>query len=143
MKKLLGYTLGSLIGLLILVGPAFGFYLASRSTVEALSFEGHTSGIVTGCHSTRPLSNSSGYITTPMVERDGAPPVSGMTDEIRFLFECEELIGKELPIRYDTADPARARIDTFHEMWFLPSVLALVCTVFYGVIIITFLRRRS
>jgi hypothetical protein len=126
---------GKLIGYLILLaflgGPLFGLWYVSKEPIEFLGHDGRESGEVIRCSSKRLSGSSSRYIKVPVVKRPSGQLVYGTVDEIRFISECDDLVGKTLPIIFDRNNPEKAKINTFLEMWFQPALMFLLCLVIY------------
>lgn len=143
MGKIIGYIIFSLIGICFLLGPAVALYFISKGPIEALSYEGRAVGVVEDCRSKRIYAgNNSRYIRSPVVRLPDGQKVQGTIDEIRFLYRCDDLIGTELPVRYDLNNPKNARINTFHQMWFGVLPIGLVCFLLYSVLGMGFFKRK-
>lgn len=131
MSDFIAKAIGYLLAALVLLGPLCGLYLVSQETFEFLQYSGRENGEVVRCSSKRLSGSSSRYKKVPVVKRKDGSLVYGQVDEIRFIYECEDQIKKEVQLIFDEKNPKRVKINTFVEMWFLPIVMGLVCLILY------------
>ncbi|MFT6068435.1 MAG: hypothetical protein ACJAT2_000202 [Bacteriovoracaceae bacterium] len=142
MSKTLGYIFGALFLLAFLVGPAAGLYFVSKDTIESLGYSGRAMGVIEGCTSIRVKgSNSVKYNRVPKVRLKSGQIVRGTVDEIRFLYVCDDRVGDEVEVRFDLKKPTNAKLNTFHEMWFLSIVLLIVNLIWYPACIIGYRKK--
>lgn len=139
--KVLGYFIAGLFLAFILFGPAVGWYLVSKDTFSALTYEGSEEAVITDCTSIRNSGQRSSYRRVPVVILNSGKRVPGSVDEIRFLWECDDRVGDSVEVIYDLQNPERAKINTFLEMWFLPVVLGIVCLIWYAAIMIGYMNK--
>lgn len=143
MGKIITYIIFGAIGAFFLLGPGIGLYFVSKGPIEALSYQGREVGVVEACRSKRIYAgNDVRYIRSPIVRLPDGRTVRGTVDEVRFFYPCDNLIGQKLSVRYDLNNPKKARINTFHQMWFGSLPIALVCLLLYGVLGAGFLWKK-
>ncbi len=131
MSNLIVKTIGYLMIIGVLGGPLFGLYSVSHETIEFQQYSGRETGVVIKCYSKRISGSSARYKKVPIVMRPDGDLIYGQVDEIRFFYECEDQINKEVELIYDENNYKRVKINTFLEMWFLPLVLGLVCLILF------------
>jgi hypothetical protein len=142
MANLIGSLIGGLFVLGLLLGPGVGLYLVSRDTIRAMQYEGKSQGIVESCTSIKTGSSSqTRYHRVPKVRLDSGQLILGTVDEVRFLWVCEDQVGRVVEVLYDRNNPKKAKLNTFLEMWFMPSLMLILCVIWYPLVIKGYLKK--
>lgn len=106
-----------------------------------MSYEGTEEAVITDCESIRLSGSSPRYRRVPVAVTESGRRVRGTVDEVRFLWECDDQIGKPVEVTFDPQNASAATINSFHQMWFLPMVLATVCLVLYPAMIKGYVKK--
>lgn len=139
--RIIGGLIGGLLVLALFLGPALGLYYVSKDTLASLSYEGTEEAVITDCESIRLSGSSPRYRRVPVAVTESGRRVRGTVDEVRFLWECDDQIGKPVEVTFDLQNASAATINSFHQMWFLPMVLATVCLVLYPAMIKGYVKK--
>lgn len=146
MAKFIGGFIGYLFVAMIVLGPGFGLYHASKETIKALAYSGRAEAEIVGCSTFTDGRNSNGnlrYITVPHARMQSGQIVNGTVDEIRFIYRCKNQIGKKVNVLFDEDRPSQAKLNTFLEMWFLPLIIGVICLLVYSALIAGYLKKKK
>ena len=133
--KLIGYTIGGIFVIMLTFGPLVFVYFSWKDTIRALSYDSSEMVTVTECVSERLSGNRSRYRRVPVGYLSSGEKVKGTMDEIRFLTKCNDLVGTELEVLFDSKKPTHSKFNTFFEMWFMAIVSLLVAAPYYFVFV--------
>ena len=142
MSKAIGIIIGALFVIGILGGPVVGLYFVSKDSLTALSYGGRAVGTVIDCTSIRVKgSPSSKYNRVPKVRLESGQVVRGTVDEIRFFYVCDDRVGSKVEVRFDLKNPKKAKLNSFHEMWFLTLVLFIINLIWYPAVFLGYSKK--
>lgn len=140
MSKVIGYIIGVFFVLAVLVAPGFSLYLVSKDSLAALDYQIVKKGIIEKCHSPLvPGSSSRRRYNVPKVKLEDGSFVMGTVSYPKFIFTCKKAIGKKVEVLIDSNN--NKKINTFIEMWFLPSILFLICFIWYPICILGYAKK--
>ncbi len=117
----------------LLLGPLLGLILVSDHPFNTLSYQGITEGKIIDCTSIRSSGSSGKYRRVPVVLFLENFKIRGSTDEVRWIYPCDQRIGDNVPVYYLLEDPSKAVIATFFDTWFYFSLLLACCLIWYPI----------
>ena len=130
LAKLIGYTIGAVfIALLLAPIPITVWLIYDRVTV--LTSTSLQPAVIEECYHE--------YRTTGNTSRGSWGPLAVTNDGIRVKGDfrwrkkdwCLSSIGDEVNVFVHPQDPGKNRINTFMQFWFYPTMMTVICLVFY------------
>tara|TARA_R110000868_G_scaffold334233_4_gene594939 strand:- start:1461 stop:1910 length:450 start_codon:yes stop_codon:yes gene_type:complete len=141
--KIVGYFIGSLFVALLLLAPVGGMIYFMHDSITALDHVVDDQAIVEKCISKR---SSSGKVTArgvPVAITSSGVKIEGQMGQPKFLLQCKDMIGESVPVFIHSNDSSRHRINTFWQMWFLPTLFTLFSLIWYPALFKGYQRKKN
>ena len=141
LSSLLGYFIGGVFVVLILFGPiGVTSYFVYNLSHALLNFEPDTAEIVR-CESNRLSGSSARYKRVPVAVTQSGNTIKGSMDEVRWIYKCNDLIGKKVNVLIDPNNKNKGHINSFWQLWFMPILFLIISLIYYPAVIKAYIRK--
>ncbi|MBH46645.1 MAG: hypothetical protein CME71_00585 [Halobacteriovorax sp.] len=143
MAKIVGYFIGSLFVALLLLAPIGGMIYFMHDSLSALENVVKDQAIVEKCISKRSSTGKVNARGVPVAMTDTGVKVEGSIGQPKFLFQCKDMIGSSVPVLIHQSDKARHRINTYWQMWFLPTIFSIFSLIWYPALYKGYQKKKN
>lgn len=142
-SSIIGYLIGGVFVLLILFAPiGVTSYFVYNFANALLNYESDTAQIIR-CESKRLSGSSARYKRVPVAITDSGNTIKGSMDEVRWVYKCNDLIGKKVKVLVDPNNKNKGHINSFWQLWFMPILFLIISLIYYPFIIKAYIKKLT
>lgn len=142
MAKIIGYLIGGLFVLGMVLAPIGGATYFLNDLYQVHQLEIKTEATITGCFTLRNTKTGrpKAHRVPKAITKDGVV-VRGTLGQIKIFDICKSSVGDKVSVFLDAQGSSKGRFNTFYQLWFMPLLFTLMSLFWYPFLIKTSIKK--